>query len=374
MPAPLDAAWTRRIESVQTARHAAGLDALVVSDPTNIRYLTGFDGSAGLLLLSIGDVRLLVDGRYQAVVRDGVARGELAAVRLEPVPLRYDRTLGDVINAARWARVGFESAHLTVATLTAWQRRTPAAAWVATDEVVERARAIKDDVEIAILRRGGRAIAGVAERLPQLIAEGLTEREVAARIDAAVVEAGFSGPSFPTIVASGPNGAHPHARPSDRKLVRGDLVVLDFGGVLDGYCLDLTRMSGIGQVSADAHAMFDAVFDAQAAAIAAVRPGVPGHVVDAAARTILESRGLAEAFLHATGHGLGLQVHEGPRIARIDPDATQPPPVLEAGMVITVEPGAYVDGLGGVRLEDDVLVTTSGCEVLTEAPRRLLIV
>jgi Xaa-Pro aminopeptidase len=133
-------------------------------------------------------------------------------------------------------------------------------------------------------------------------------------------------------------------------------------------------MSGIGQVSADAHAMFDAVFDAQAAAIAAVRPGVPGHVVDAAARTILESRGLAEAFLHATGHGLGLQVHEGPRIARIDPDATQPPPVLEAGMVITVEPGAYVDGLGGVRLEDDVLVTTSGCEVLTEAPRRLLIV
>lgn len=374
MPAPLEAAWTRRIESVQTARHAAGLDALVVSDPTNIRYLTGFDGSAGLLLLSIGDVRLLVDGRYQAVVRDGVARGELAAVRLEPVPLRYDRTLGDVINAARWPRVGFESAHVTVATLTAWQRRTPAAAWVATDEVVERARAIKDDVEIAILRRGGRAIARVAERLPQLIAEGLTEREVAARIDAAVVDAGFSGPSFPTIVASGPNGAHPHARPGDRKLVRGDLVVLDFGGVLDGYCLDLTRMSGIGQVSADAHAMFDAVLDAQAAAIAAVRPGVPGYVVDAAARTILESRGLAEAFLHATGHGLGLQVHEGPRIARIDPDATEPPPLLAAGMVITVEPGAYVDGLGGVRLEDDVLVTTSGCEVLTEAPRRLLIV
>ena len=275
----------------QTARHAAGLDALVVSDPTNVRYLTGFDGSAGLLLLSIGDVRLLVDGRYQAVVRDGVARGELAAVRLEPVPLRYDRTLGDVINAARWPRVGFEGAHVTVATLTAWQRRTPAAAWVATDEVVERARAIKDDVEIAILRRGGGAIARVAERLPQLIAEGLTEREVAARSTR-----WSSTPAFPVRrfhhCGVRPNGAHPHARPGDRKLMRG----LGRAGLWRGIRRILPRLDqdvGIGQVSADAHAMFDAVLDAQAAAIAAVRPGVPGHVVDAAARTILESRGLA---------------------------------------------------------------------------------
>ena len=148
-------------------------------------------------------------------------------------------------------------------------------------------------------------------------------------------------------------------------------MVLDFGGRLDGYCGDLTRMAGIGQVGAEARALFDAVRDAQAAALAAVRAGVLSSGVDAAARQVLETRGLGEAFLHATGHGLGLEVHEAPRLAREDPDrATR----LEAGMVCTIEPGAYVDGLGGVRLEDDVLVTTEGCEVLTDAPRDLLVV
>jgi Xaa-Pro aminopeptidase len=214
-------------------------------------------------------------------------------------------------------------------------------------------------------------LSDVARSLPQLAAAGKTERNVARAIDLALEHAGFSEPAFPTIVASGPNSAHPHAHPSDRALVEGDLVVLDFGGVLDGYCVDLTRSAAVGQVSARARALFAAVHEAQAAAIASVRAGTTGAAVDAAARRVLEARGLAEAFLHSTGHGLGLEVHEAPRLS---PERSGPADPLEAGMVCTIEPGAYLEGFAGVRLEDDVLVTADGCEVLTNAPRDLLVV
>jgi Xaa-Pro aminopeptidase len=183
--------------------------------------------------------------------------------------------------------------------------------------------------------------------------------------------AGFERPAFETIVASGPNSAYPHARPTDRRLSAGDLVVLDFGGVLDGYCVDLTRMAGIGQIGSASERLYGSVRDAHAAALGAVRAGVPGSDVDAAARQVLESNGLGAAFVHGTGHGLGLEVHEAPRLARATAVLGE---MLEAGMVCTVEPGAYVEGVGGVRLEDDVVVTNGGSELLTDAPRDLLMV
>jgi Xaa-Pro aminopeptidase len=232
-------------------------------------------------------------------------------------------------------------------------------------------RAVKDDFEIDALRRGGSRLAGVARSLRSWVRAGRTEREVAGEIDRALERAGFSGPAFPTIVAGGPNSAYPHARPTDRRLTPGDLVLLDFGGVLDGYCVDLSRMAAVGPPGAEAEALFDAVRSAQEAAISTIRAGVAGSAIDQAARQVLEARGWGAAFLHATGHGLGLEVHEAPRLGRSGPDADEP---LRAGMVCTVEPGAYVEGLGGARLEDDALVTTSGCELLTEAPRDLLVV
>jgi Xaa-Pro aminopeptidase len=173
-------------------------------------------------------------------------------------------------------------------------------------------------------------------------------------------------------VASGPESAHPHARPSERRLAPGALVVLDFGGVLDGYCVDLTRMAAVGAIAPEAARLFEAVRDAQAAALGAVRPGAAGATVDRAARQVLAERGLSEAFLHATGHGLGLEVHEAPRLGQAG--GSESPEVLAEGMVCTIEPGAYVAGLGGVRLEDDVLVTSGGFEALTTAPRDLLVV
>jgi Xaa-Pro aminopeptidase len=200
---------------------------------------------------------------------------------------------------------------------------------------------------------------------------GRSEQEVAGAIEAALRAAKYDRLAFETIVASGPNSALPHHRPGGRRLADGDLVVLDFGGVLDGYCCDLTRTVSIGAPSLQARQTYDAVAEAQSAAIAAVRPGADTAAVDAAARSVLEERGLGAAFGHGTGHGLGLDVHEEPRVAR--PRADAPPVALEPGMVFTVEPGAYLPGWGGVRIEDDVLVTDTGCEVLTSAPRELLV-
>ena len=183
------------------------------------------------------------------------------------------------------------------------------------------------------------------------------------QIETAMREAGFCRPAFETIVASGPNSALPHARPTDRRIQTGDPTVLDFGGVYDGYCVDLTRTVQLGAAPAALGRLYEAVAEAQQAAIDAVRPGALASAIDAAARSVLERYGLAEAFGHGTGHGIGLEVHEDPRIGRLIPRT--PDHAVEAGMVFTIEPGAYVPGVGGVRIEDDVLVTEGGCEILT---------
>ena len=229
---------------------------------------------------------------------------------------------------------------------------------------------IKDASEVATLRDAAARLASVAASVFETTRAGVSERAVAAVIESAIRLAGYDRPAFETIVASGPHGALPHHRAGDRILVEGDLVVLDFGGVLDGYCCDLTRTVSIGPPSSEARRLYTAVYDAQRAAIAAVRPGVESTAVDAAARSLLEARGLGAAFGHGTGHGLGLDIHEEPRITRPRSDVASVP--LVPGMVFTIEPGAYVPGYGGVRIEDDVLVTETGCEVLTGVPRELL--
>jgi Xaa-Pro aminopeptidase len=363
--------WPARLGLLRDhcARH--GLDAFVVSTPHNLTYLCGFRGSAGLLVSTPRDEHLIVDGRYQTAAMELLQANRLTGMEVVRVERRYDLTLGALLGRLKVGRVAFEAEHVTVATLGGWERAVGNVVWQPTEKVIEERRAIKDDFEIAVMRRGGRALSSVARELTTWVRPGRTETEVARDIDAAIDRAGFSAPAFPTIVASGPNSAHPHARPTGRRLERGDLVLLDFGGILDGYCVDLTRMAGLGRVESRAASLFDAVSDAQTAAIAAVRSGVPAAHVDTAARQVLEARGLGDAFLHATGHGLGLDVHEAPRIARAESGSAD---VLEAGMVCTVEPGAYLDGFGGVRLEDDVLVTAEGCEVLTDAPRDLLVV
>ena len=362
------------------------LDALVVTHLPNVRYLTGFDGSAATVVLTGDEVIFITDGRYVTAVRETIAP-TCPGFRLVPVDPTYDTTLVRLIRESRLARVGFESNYLSVG-----RHRGLVAALdgvvgpgvspvelVPSERRVEAERLRKDSAELDSFRRAGRLIDRVAADILDSIKAGQLERDIAADIDFRLKKGGFEGPSFDTIVASGPNSALPHARPGSRALVAGDLVVLDFGGVYDGYCVDLTRTVSVGEPSAEKRRMYDAVLEAQTAALAIIRPGVRVSEVDQAARGVLERHGLGSAFGHATGHGLGLEIHEEPRVGPLRADVPGVAPVsrdevLEPGLVITVEPGAYVVGVGGVRIEDDVAVVAGGAELLTHVSRNLRVV
>ena len=356
-----------------------GVDGLLVTHPPNLRYLTGFDGSLGALLVSAGKSVLIVDGRYLTSASERVARS--AELRDVDVVLAEDSLEAAVARAVmsgeRMWNLGVEAAAISLSRFDRLSEAIGMAESAAgggaaaprlrgTEEIVERGRMVKDAFEIATLRTAAGKLSAVALQVPSFVRAGRTERDIAAEIDAALRRAGFERPAFETIVASGPNSALPHARPGSRTVQPGDGVVLDFGGVYDGYCVDLTRTVQLAPLSDDLGRLFAAVKAAHAAAIAAVRPGVTATAIDRAAREELGRRGLAEAFVHGTGHGLGLEVHEAPRVSKAGsghPDVT-----LQPGMVFTIEPGVYVPGLGGVRIEDDVLVVESGCEVLTHVP------
>lgn len=363
-----------RLAAVRANVQAATLDALVVTHLPNLRYLTGFGGSAGAMLVLPRACRLLVDFRYVTAAND-LASAFDGLVTVETFEGSYDEGIVDLVRREGCQRIGIEAAYLPVSRFNAIsaglaaraslpvENRTMAPALVATERLVERARLIKDRGELETLREAGRRLGRLALRVPEFVREGRTEQAIAADIDEAIRAAGFSRPAFETIVASGPNSALPHARPTGRRLASGEPTVLDFGGVYDGYCVDLTRTVQLGAISDRQARLYAAVREAQDAAIGAVRPGIVASAIDEAARSVLRRHGLGEAFGHGTGHGLGLEVHEEPRIARQSPRL--PDQVIESGMVFTIEPGAYVPGVGGVRIEDDVLVTDTGCEILT---------
>jgi Xaa-Pro aminopeptidase len=273
------------------------------------------------------------------------------------------------------ARVGFEAAHLTVNRLH-WLEKTLTSVaaqveLVATEGIIEGRRVVKDDYETSVLKDAGRRLSRVAADVLESVRHGMTERELAFAIDRRMHEEGFSRPAFETIVASGPNAALPHARPTERKLTEGDLVVLDFGGVYDSYCVDLTRTVCIGQASPRVREVYDAVRAAHDDAVAAVGPGQSRFAIDGAARDRLTRAGMGDAFGHGTGHGLGIDVHEDPRIVRRRPDIDVRHEFVAPGMVFTIEPGAYFPDWGGVRIEDDVLVTGTGVELLTHVTTEL---
>ncbi|HVL65622.1 MAG TPA: Xaa-Pro peptidase family protein [Vicinamibacterales bacterium] len=362
-----------RLARLRAALRAAAVDALVVTHPPNIQYLTGLRASAGAVLLTTDRCVLVVDFRYAEAARSCAAA--LAGGEVTLAAGALDDAIAEAVGTGAPTRVGIEADHLPVARfnrlagLLASSAPLPMddsvpAVLVSTQRLVERLRAVKDAEECATLREAARRLSAVARRLREWVEPGRTEAEVAASIDAALRDAGFERTAFDTIVASGPNSALPHARPTGRRLSRGDGVVLDFGGVYDGYCVDLTRTLHLGPPSDAFRRIFDAVREAHAAALQAVVPGALPAEIDAAARGVLERHGLGEAFGHGTGHGLGVEVHEEPRISRHAP-AGEP---IVPGMVFTIEPGAYVPGSGGVRIEDDVLVREDGCELLTHVP------
>jgi Xaa-Pro aminopeptidase len=341
----------------------ARVDALLVTNLRNVRYLTGFTGSAALLLVAPDALVLVTDGRYREQAFDQVvAAGVDARIEIGLTGEAQREILSAAV--ASVARLGLEAEAVT------WgQQRRYEASWFAgcelvpTEGLVESLRAVKDEGEVArIEAAAGIADAALAELLGRL-PDGLTEIELGLQLDTAMRRLGASAPSFETIVASGPNGARPHHRPSDRVVGESELVVFDFGATVDGYRSDMTRTVWFGDLGATESRMYDVVKQAQAAGVAAVRAGASGRDVDEACRAIIRDAGWGEAFVHGTGHGVGLDIHEDPRVSWAA-DGT-----LADGHVVTVEPGVYLPELGGVRIEDTVVVTTDGCRTLTRAPK-----
>jgi len=380
------AALSTRHSVIRRALVEQNLDALIVTSLPNILYLTNFTGTAAIVVLTASAVHFITDFRYVTAVADlAGAANRCPELDLVKVDGSYDATLAEFVASLPARRVGFEAAHLTVSRYnwltTALPHATTSRELIPTEGIVERARLRKDAFEIATLREAAHRLAEVARAVPSEIRVGRTEREVALAVDVRLHEAGFTRPAFDTIVASGPNAALPHAHPGERRFVEGDLVVLDFGGVYDSYCVDLTRTVAVGRATPRAREVHKAVLEAHDRAIACVVPGTSRFAIDAAAREVLATYGLAEAFGHGTGHGLGIEVHEDPRITRRRPsereipsgsDAAPDNVAVAAGMVFTIEPGAYLPGWGGVRIEDDVLVTERGVEVLTDVTADLI--
>ncbi len=344
----------------------AGCDALVVTRLPNVRYLTGFTGSAGVVLVTPDGLLLLTDGRYTTQSHEQIeAAGVDASIDIvASQTLQLERIAERCTSGSR---VGLEAHGVTWSQQRAFADALEGRTLVATEDLVEGLRRVKESGEVARIRAAC-AIADDALRatLPML-ADRPSEQQFALALEVAMRERGASGTSFDTIVASGPNGAMPHARPGHRAVEPGELVVIDFGCIVDGYCSDMTRTVSVGDPGADARRLWDVVRESQEAGRAAVAAGVECAAVDRASRAVIEVAGWGELFSHGTGHGVGLEIHEAPRVAKTSSGT------LDAGVVVTVEPGVYLPGVGGVRLEDTVVVTATGADALTEFPKTLLV-
>jgi len=346
----------------------AGCDALLVTRLVNIRYLTGFTGSAALLLVLPDELLFLTDGRYGDRAAEELGR---AGVTAEISVGRTQAEQKDTVTtrAAGSKRLGLEAEEVTWA-----QHRRFAADWfpglelVPTEDLVEGLRRVKDAGEVDRVAEAARIADAALAGCRSMLLDGPTEAELAIALDFAMRRGGADGPSFETIVASGPNGAKPHHTPTDRTIGPGELVVVDFGAQVDGYCSDMTRTLSVGEPSSDtARRMAEVVADSQRAGVAAVSAGAEAKAVDEVCRTIIADAGWADFFLHSTGHGVGLEIHEAPRVSSTSTDT------LEPGYVVTVEPGVYLADHGGVRIEDTVVVTAEGCDTLTNAPKELVV-
>ena len=358
----MDAPLTPRLNALRLRLKKAGLSALLVARPADWRYLSGFSGDSGLLLVAAGSVVLFTDGRY--VLQ---ARSETRNVAIVSCQGPLSQAIGAWANRNRIHTIGFSPEHLTVAQANALRRACGrSVAWKPVSGVVEELRSVKNGSEIAQMRRAAALAGEVMEHMLAFLKPGLREIEVAAELDYQIRKRGASGPAFEAIVASGPRSAFPHARPTAKRLKKNELVVLDLGAILGAYCSDLTRTAFLGHAPKRIRNWYLAVREAQAAGIEAARQGVSCADVDRAARSVLAKQGLDKYFTHSTGHGIGLEVHEEPRLA-----STQEQP-LQAGQVVTVEPGVYVQGVGGIRIEDEILIRPNGSELLTRVTRDLM--
>ena len=362
-----------RLSHLRSGLEENDLDSLLVTHLPNVRYLCGFTGSAAVLLVSARGTVLFTDGRYRTQAKEEVKGASVSVAGKSPLVAAAE-WIGAWRSSSARRSMPFVSVGIEAESITAGMRDRLALALKGkarlrpAPPLVERARMVKDAAEIRRIRRAVELGASLFRIACRKIRPGVSEVEVAAAMEYEARCGGAEGMSFATILASGKRSAIVHGRASGARIPRRGFVVCDFGVILADYCSDRTRTVHVGRPSREARQFYEAVLEAQQSAIAAVRPGVTAAEVDSAARRALRKRKLARYFTHSTGHGLGLEIHEAPRLAA---GQTQK---LEPGMVITIEPGAYVPGKWGVRIEDVVVVTPSGCEVLTGTDKELVVI
>ena len=362
-------AYQKRQDRLRQALADLGANGMLVTNLTNVRYLSGFTGSAGMLVLLPDDQHFISDGRYQEQARLQVADFQLhidtGGATNQPLDGLFG-FLGNLNLLGRGQRLAFEARQVSVSQFHSWPILFPKVEWVESDSVVEQLSAVKDADELSAIREAVRITDLIFEEIKNDCRAGTTERDVAARITY-LAKTMAEGDSFEPIVASGWRGALPHARPSDKEFERGDFVVLDFGALYGGYHADMTRTICIAEAHDKHQNIYGIVAEAQRRGIAAVRAGVPTAQVDAVCRSYIAGKGYGEYFIHSTGHGLGLEVHTMPRLSQTSTET------LEEGMVVTIEPGIYLRDWGGVRIEDDVLVGPDSCTPLNQATKELLV-
>jgi len=357
-----------RLKKLQGVLGENRLDALLVTHLPNVHYLCGFTGSAGALVINEAGAWFFSDGRYREQAQAEVEGCGVVIAKKPPLAAAAEWLIARAAKKRSLTRMlGIESEHLSVAGRTQLARLLRAEFRLReTLGLVERLRMVKDANEIKCLRAAGILGASLFERALEMIRPGVKETEVAAEMEYTARRAGAAEMSFPTIIAAGKRSALPHGRASQEAIPARGFVVCDFGVILAGYCSDRTRTVHVGRISREARRMYEAVREAQRAAVEVVRDGVSVADVDDAARKVLRKKDLAKHFTHSTGHGVGLEIHEAPRVAAGQTE------VLRVGMVITIEPGVYIAGNGGVRIEDVVVVTERGYEVLAPASTELI--
>ena len=359
-PQAPEALAAQRMDTVRAAADAAGAGAAVITRPADIRWACGFTGSNGVLVVAPEAAHLVTDGRYETQAKAEV-RG--AEVHVPGYALWEHVAESSLLGVAR--RVAFQSDHLTVRQRQKLDEVFEGVGWEPLAEMLVEAVAAKTDAEVARVRRAQAATCEILESIVPLLQLDITEREIATELVARHLRAGASAMAFEPIVGSGPNGALPHARAGERRLQTGDMVVIDVGGMFDGYASDLTRTFAIGDPGDRAREAYGAVLAAQEAALREARAGVTGADLDRAARTVLDDAGLGDRFTHSLGHGVGLDVHEWPRLSQAVEH------VLPEGATVTVEPGVYVPGAFGIRIEDVIALTADGHENLTPLAKDL---
>lgn len=352
----------KRVEKLRERMKDENIEAFLITDATNRRYVSGFTGTAGVVLITKDSAQLITDFRYVTQAQEQAPYFEL---------IRHKGAIWETV-VRQCGKLGiqslaFEEQQLTFAHYRELQRHTDDIDLKPTSNLVENLRLIKDEQELEILQKAAQIADRTYEHILTFLKNGLSEREVSVELEFTMRKLGAASTSFETIVASGQRSALPHGVASHKRIEAGDIVTLDFGALYEGYCSDITRTVIVGEANDKQREIYDIVLTAQTRVVEHLKPGMTGREADAIARDYITEKGYGDYFGHSTGHGLGLNVHEGPTLSY------RSETVLQPGMVVTVEPGIYVPKFGGVRIEDDVVITELGCRRLTNSSKQLVI-